>query len=496
MGDPEGRNIDPNTDWYMWAHNFTNIEKGIVSGDLPENGVDYWNRYKTDHKIAKDLGLNAYRIGTEWSRIFPKNTYNVEVGVERATDGNIAKIEVDDSVLEKLDEIADKEALNHYKVMIEDLRARGFKVFVCLNHFTIPLWLHNPITVHDTKLRSGPRGWIDENTVIEFTKYAAYMAWKLGEIVDCWVTFNEPTVIIESYYVRQFRKFPPSLNNFEASRKALVHIAIAHARAYDAIKKWDTVKADEGSLSPADVGLIHVVFPLKPLEPEKELDVKATEFTNQMHNHYLIRAAVNGWLDDNFNGIKERAEVKGYMGRRLDWLGVNYYTRKVVKGKTSTSARLLAGIDATSEDVKGYGFECKPNSTSIDGLLTSDFGWDIYPDGMLEVLQLMKEYGKPMYVTENGIADAEDRLRPSFLIDHLKSLDRAINEKKMDIRGYFHWSIIDNYEWAHGFKMKFGLYAVDLKTKQRIPRKSAMIYKKIIERGEITGEIEKKIKCS
>ncbi|NWF97311.1 MAG: glycoside hydrolase family 1 protein, partial [Candidatus Thorarchaeota archaeon] len=319
MGDPEGRNIDANTDWYMWAHDSTNIEKGIVSGHLPENGVDYWNRYKADHKIAKDLGLNAYRIGTEWSRIFPKNTNNVNVGVERATDGNMNKIEVDNSALEKLDKIADKEALNHYRKIIENIRTRNFKVFVCLNHFTIPLWLHDPITVRDTKLRNGPRGWVDENTVIEFTKYAAYIAWKLGDIVDCWVTFNEPTVMIESFSVRMFKNFPPGLENLEASRKVLTHIAIAHARAYDAIKKWDKNKADEDSLSPAEVGLIHVVIPAKPLDPKRESDVKAAEFFSQMHNHCLIQAFTSGWLNDNFDGIKKREEIKSYLGRRLDW---------------------------------------------------------------------------------------------------------------------------------------------------------------------------------
>jgi len=493
MGDSKGRNIDANTDWYMWAHDSTNIKKGIVSGDLPENGVDYWNRYKMDHRIAKDLGLNAYRIGTEWSRIFPKNTHNMEVGVQRANDGNIAKIEVDDSDLEKLDKIADKEALNHYRAIIEDLRALDLKVFVCLNHFTTPLWLHDPITVRETKLRRGHRGWIDESTIVEFTKYAAYMAWKLGDIVDCWATFNEPTVMIESYCIRLFKNFPPGVGNPEASRKTRLHIAIAHARAYNAVKKWDTVKADADSSSPADVGLIHVVIPAKPLDSEKKLDVKASESLNQMHNHCLIQALTSGSLDENFDGIKERKEVKSYVGKRLDWLGVNYYTRWVVRSKNSPS-RLSAETDVIPEFMPGYGFSCKPNSTSVDGLPTSDFGWEIHPKGMLDALRLMKDYGKPLYVTENGVADAEDKLRSRFLMEHLKSVDTAINEEKINVRGYFHWSIMDNYEWAMGFKMKFGLYAVDLKTKERIPRKSATTYKQIIENREITDEIEKKVR--
>jgi len=139
MGDRAEQNIDPNTDWYAWVHNATNIQTGLVSGDLPEKGVNYWNLYKKDHRIAERLGLNAYRIGIEWSRIFPKSTSTIDVGVERASDGNIAKIEVDDPALKSLEEAANRDAVNHYRAVIEDLRARDFKVFVCLNHFTVPL---------------------------------------------------------------------------------------------------------------------------------------------------------------------------------------------------------------------------------------------------------------------------------------------------------------------------------------------------------------------
>ena len=237
MGDTAGKNVDPNTDWYVWVHDATNIQKGLVSGDLPENGIDYWDLYKKDHNIAKNIGLNAYRIGIEWSRIFPKSTNEVKVGVERASDGNISKIEVDDQAIEELDHMANKEALNHYRTVIKDLKAKGFKVFVCLNHFTLPLWIHNPITVRDTKLSKGPRGWFDGKTIAEFTKYAAYMAWKIGDIVDNWVTFNEPMVIPEAGYIAPESGFPPGLNNFKASKKVARNMVIAHARAYDTIKK-------------------------------------------------------------------------------------------------------------------------------------------------------------------------------------------------------------------------------------------------------------------
>jgi beta-galactosidase len=485
MGDRAGKNVDANTDWYVWAHDATNIRNGLVSGDLPENGIDYWSQYTKDHDLAKKLGLNAYRIGIEWSRIFPKSTNKVKVEVERAPDGNISNIDIDEQAIEELDHMANKEAVNHYRAVINDLRMKVFKVFVCLNHFTLPLWVHDPIAVRDTKLRKGPRGWFDEKTIVEFTKYAAYMAWKFGDIVDNWATFNEPMVISEAGYLSPQSGFPPGLNNFKVSKRIAVNMVIAHARAYDAIKKMGTTKADEDSLNPANVGLIHDVIPTKPLNEKDESDIKAANFLDNMHNHFFPRSITHGQLE-SLNAAKGKGEIKDYLQHRLDWLGVNYYTRVVVRGKRSILARLFAGIPVIPEMVQNYGFLCKPNSKSAGGMPTSDFGWEVFPEGILEALKLMENYERPLIIMENGTADAKDGIRPKFIVDHLQALDKALNKEKIDVRGYFHWSLTDNYEWAKGFGMKFGLCSVDLESKQRIKRKSADVYKKIIENQDVT----------
>jgi beta-galactosidase len=482
MGDPDGKNIDPNTDWYVWAHDPSNIRKGIVSGDLPERGINYWNLYKQDHATAKSLGLNAYRIGIEWSRIFPESTSGIEVGVERASDGNIAKIDVDESALENLEKVADRAAVSHYRDVIEDLRISDFQVFVCLNHFTLPLWIHDPMIVRKTHTLRGPKGWVDENTIVEFTKYAAYMAWKLGDIVDNWTTFNEPGIIAETGYMIPQSGFPPGLKfYFRVSRKVALHLVIAHARAYDAVKKIDTIKADEKSGCAANVGLIHNVIPVRPFSSTSKLDAKTAEFMDNMHNQFFVQSICDGWLDENLNGVKEKGEMKNYLGQRLDWLGVNYYTRFVVKGKASALSKTFAGIPVIPEIVQDYGFACQPAAKSADGLPTSDSGWEIYPEGLLDALNAMKKYEKPLYVTENGVADGRDALRPSFITEHLRVLERAVNEEKLDVRGYFHWSLTDNYEWAKGFGSKFGLYAVDMDTKSRKSRMSAETYKEIVK---------------
>jgi len=253
-------------------------------------------------------------------------------------------------------------------------------------------------------------------------------------------------------------------------------MVVAHARAYDTIRELDKIKADEDSHSSANIGLIHNVIPTEPFDKASKPYTEAANLMDRMHNHFFPQSVSYGWLDQNLDGVKERGEMKNYLEHRLDWLGVNYYTRSVVRGRKSIMARLFAGIPVIPEMVQNYGFACKPNSTSVDGMPTSDFGWEVYPEGMLQALKAMQRYECPLFITENGVADARDVLRPKFISDHLGVLDRAINEQKIDIRGYFHWSLTDNYEWAEGFKMKFGLYEVDPESKRRMQRKSAKIY--------------------
>jgi beta-galactosidase len=266
------------------------------------------------------------------------------------------------------------------------------------------------------------------------------------------------------------------------------NLVVAHARAYDAIKKADTIKADEDSPSAADVGAIHNVMPAMPFRTENEADVKAADFLNRMHNHFFPQAACNGWVDANLSGLQDKGEVKEHIKNRLDWLGVNYYARVMVKGKKSLLARLFAGMAAVPDMAENYGFLCQPGSTSADGRPASDFGWEIYPEGLRDALQLMQRYGRPLHVMENGVADARDAFRPKFIIDHLRVLEKAINEEKIDVKGYFHWALTDNYEWAKGFSMKFGLCEVELKTKRRKERKSAKVYKNIIAKGTVEDQ--------
>ncbi|MEM2245724.1 MAG: family 1 glycosylhydrolase, partial [Thermofilum sp.] len=190
------------------------------------------------------------------------------------------------------------------------------------------------------------------------------------------------------------------------------------------------------------------------------------------------------------NWRREGEKVEKYRGK-LDWLGVNYYSRSVVAGKTGLLP-LLVGLPAIPHLVKGYGFECEPRSSSASGRPTTDFGWEVYPEGLAEALSAAVEIGKPVLVTENGIADAEDRLRPHFIALHLEVLERFLEERRGNVLGYLHWALTDNYEWADGFRMKFGLFHVDLETKKRVKRPSANLLARVISEGAVPDEVLRK----
>ncbi len=486
MGDPEGKSIDPNTDWFKWVHDETNIRRGVVSGDLPEHGINYWDLFRSDHELAASIGMNAYRIGIEWSRIFPKPTLDVRVGIELDPEGYITRVEVDDKAIEELDLLANKEAVSRYREIILDLRDRGLKVFVCLNHFTLPLWIHDPIACRDTKLKRGPKGWVDKTTILEFAKYSAYMAWSLGNIVDYWVTFNEPMAVTEAGYFQPEVGFPPGLRNINAFKTACLNIANAHVVAYDLIKKYDKVRADDDSPSAAYVGIVHNIVPIKPYS-ERKLDLKAADLMNYIHNKWILEFIVRGKIDRSLVG-REKYSIDKFKDK-LDWLGVNYYTRIVLKGKWVLP--LISPVPVIPDIVKGYGFNCTPGGRSLDGMPVSDFGWEVYPQGLSDALDIASEYGKPLIVTENGIADSKDNIRPYFLVSHLKVLEEYV-EKKKNVYGYLHWALTDNYEWAQGFKMRFGLIDVDLETKERKPRESSEVFKIIASEKTVPEKLVEK----
>ena len=445
--------IDENTDWYSWVHDSANIFSGMVSGDLPEDGPGYWDNYGRIHDLMRECGMNVVRIGLEWSRIFPRSTESVEVEVKG--DGErIIEVDLNRRVLSELDEIANHSAIDRYKNMIEDAKSKGMKVILDLSHFTLPIWIHDPVSVN--RKLEGKKGWVDATSVVEFSKYAVYMAWKFGDLPDIWMTMNEPQIVSQLGYLSVKAGFPPAVSNMDWYFESLKNQMQAHARAYELMKRFTSRK-------------IGFVYSFTWIDGE---DDEAIEEADNFINRYYVDGLVLGKVGDEM-----RRDLMG----KTDIVGVNYYTRTVVD---SNDEPMDFGMYRMKWRIKaGYGYSCESSSFSEDGRPSSDFGWEIYPEGLLKILrELKRRYCIPLIVTENGIADSDDVLRPYFLVSHLYAVEKALDEG-VEVLGYLHWSIVDNYEWSSGYSKRFGLAETDYAVKDYHPRPSYYIFKEIIADG-------------
>jgi beta-galactosidase len=476
-----GRNVDRSSDWWVWTHDPANIAAHHVSGDLPERGPGHYALFRSDIALAsRQLHNNAMRISIEWSRIFPRSTASVNGPLDVAE-------------MKRLDKLANQSAVRHYRSELEAIRGAHMTPFVTVNHFSLPLWVHDPIAARDALARVGANdpapafgraGWLDPAIVGEFAKYSAYLAWKYGRLVDFWTPINEPFVESVNGYgnisgvVGGF--FPPGALNYQAAIAATFDEARANAAAYDAIHRFDRR---------ARVGLVQNMVAFTPANPRSTADVAATKHADYLFNTLFLDAAVRGSYDANVNGILDPGEHHPELAGKADFIGVNYYFR----GRVSALGQPLTPAVPVLDFLPMTDYRTAHNPTAPPCPTTcSDFGNEIYPAGLEQVIRLAGAYGKPLYITENGIADARDRLRPSYLVQHLTALHDAIAHRFARVRGYFEWSLMDNFEWSAGYYPKFGLYSFNTRTLKRRPRASARYYGEIAGADAIPAKLEKR----
>jgi beta-glucosidase len=338
------------------------------------------------------------------------------------------------------------QALDAYEKMLLALRARGLEPVVTLNHFVLPAWL------------ASEGGVLAPDFIPHFAEFARRTVDRLARgpaRVKYWMTFNEPNVTALTGYMAG--EWPPGVTgNFRLAVLAIARQARAHIEAVKKIRElgMDHVKVSfahhwrlfhPASKSPADWG--------------------ATKLVDYLFNRYFMDAVMTGNLAPGILRWKFPPVELPDKRPTLDYLGINYY------GRTLISATMKS-----------------PYFKLIDGGgLKTDLNWEIYPEGLTTVMLELQRYGLPVLITENGLADAADKQRSRFLEDHLKAL-RIAREQGVDIFGYLHWSLTDNFEWAFGSWPKFGLVEIDYSTLARKPRPSYYVYKDLIarHRGEIS----------
>ena len=466
---------DRASDWWAFTHDAALIREGAVSGDRVERGAGSWRRYREDLDLASSgLRNNAIRLGIEWSRIFPRSTAGVRTGTSVST-----------AELRRLDRLANRTAVRHYRKVLRGARSRGLRPMLTLNHFTLPLWIHDTLAVRAAFAGRGPdepvpaglrrAGWLDAGTVAEFRKYAAYAAWRFGDLVDLWATLNEPIVQASQGYV----SIPgitgskaPGVLNYGAAVTVVRNLGLGNAAAYDAIRARDRR---------ARVGVVTNLLDWRPQDPSSAADARGARHADQVFNRLFLDAAIRGVYDNDADGVVDPGERRRRLRDKADWVGVNYYSPARATGMAAPITPRIPLFDFTPQTTfRGTGNPGGPPCPTT----CSDFGWEIDPDGLRRVLRLADSYGKPLYVTENGIDDRDDDQRPGFLLGHLRAVRQAIADGA-DVRGYFHWSLLDNFEWAEGFDARFGLYSFDADTLARRARPSARLYRRIADANSL-----------
>ena len=404
----EGNNT--NNDWWRWEQEEGHILRGHRSG----RACDWWERAEEDFDRAAAMHQNAHRLSVEWSRIEPQ------------------------------DGVWDEAALERYRTMVQGLRQRGIEPMVTLHHFTNPLWL------------ADMGGWERGEVVIpRFRRFVRRVVEALGDLVDLWCTLNEMNVYAVQGYLMGV--WPPGKQDFGLTMRVLRTMLRAHAAAYEAIHQ---VQPE------ARVGIAHAMIIFDPANPGSPLDRWAARQQDKLFNQAILDALLRGRLPLLGGG----PFLRGVRGT-LDWIGLNYYTRRMV-AFDRREAKALFGRNFIKE-----------------GAEQSDGGYgEVYPKGLFRLLRRLSRYGLPLYVTENGLPDADDDQRPRFLITHLRQLWKAL-QGNIPVYGYYHWSLVDNFEWAEGWTLRFGLIEVDPETQERRMRPSGELYGEICRANAITHEM-------
>jgi beta-glucosidase/6-phospho-beta-glucosidase/beta-galactosidase len=441
---------DPNSDWFEFSTDPDTVSKpgNHLSGQLVHTvGPGHWELYEEDFdRLATELRGNGFRMSIEWSRIFPTATDGIE--------GHAALLAV-----------ANPDAVAHYHAVFAALEARGIRPLVTVNHYTLPTWIHDGVGCHLDLDACSPRGWVDKDrTVAEIARFAGFLGAEYGGEVDLWATLNEPfAVVIPGYLLpTEDRTNPPSVQLRVAEAKTVIEgLVEGHARIYDALKATDTVDADQDGVA-SQVGVVYNITPTAPKDPESAIDQQGADNVFYLYNLLYLDAVTLGMWDDDADGT---AELRADLAGRMDYLGINYYTRIKVEGSEVSVLPDLSPLATFNP----FGLEL----------------WEEYPQGLHEAVMFAWDRWKlPIYITENGGPVTDEAGQTGLLVRHLHWLQKAIADGA-DVRGYFFWSLMDNFEWNHGMNMRFGLYAVDDQSaaKTRTPRAAVEVFGAIAERN-------------
>jgi beta-glucosidase len=349
------------------------------------------------------------------------NRFREDFDIAKSLGHNAHRLSIEWSRIEPEEGRFNQNAIDHYRKVLLALRERGIEPFVTLWHFTNPIWF----------AKQG--GWENTKCAEKFVRYASVAADAFKDLATFWITINEPTVYAGASYASA--QWPPQNKSLIKTYRVVRNLISAHKAAYKILH--------EKTGGAAQVGIAHNLHYDRPYAHWSLADRAAAALIAFVRDRWQMEAAA----------------------ATEDFIGVNYYFRDIIRF-------VYHGGRFGAADVQN------PNE------IVSDMGWDLCPEGLYHVLMQAAKFKKPIYITENGIADAKDEKREWFIKKHLENVHKAICDGA-DVRGYFYWSLLDNFEWDKGFWPRFGLLEMNYGTLERKIRPSAKFYAEIANTNSI-----------
>ena len=426
---------------------FAREPDAIAHGDTPEIASDHYHRMAGDVALMRELGLGAYRFSTSWARVKPG-------------DGAV-----------------NPKGIDFYDRLVDELLEAGIMPWLTLYHWDMPQAVQEQ------------GGWANRETAYRFAEFALAVRDALGDRVTHWTTFNEP--LCSSLIAYASGEHAPGLREPRAALAAVHHQHLAHGLTVQALRDGDARK----------LGITLNLTNAIPHSPQDEVDVEAARRVDALFNRmYLEPVLLGRYPDDLLDDVRDyglaeliRGDDLAIIGAPIDFLGVNYYHDDSVSGHP-----LPAGARTSMTPT------ARPKSSPFVGseyvtfpsrdLPRTAMDWEVNPDGLRTLLvRLGRQYPglPPLYVTENGGAYGGDVVedgrvrdpeRTAYIFRHLDAVAAAIDEGA-DVRGYFLWSLLDNFEWAWGFQKRFGIVHVDYETQARTIKDSGYAYASFIRNG-------------
>lgn len=393
-----------------------------------------WYSWAERKNHIKD-NSSPLRANDHWNR------FREDIALMKEMKISIYRFGLEWSRIEPEKHIFSKEAIKHYKEEIELLKKNGIQPLVTLHHFSNPLWFEN-------------MGGFENPASIElFTEYVAYTVKELGSDVSEWITINEPNIYTVNGYF--FGMWPPGKKRFSSLRTVYTNLAACHIKSYKIIHDI----YDENDFGQVKVGFANYLRVFVPYSKTNLLHVLTAKFFDKAFQESLSDAFCLGKVSFP---VKKSSAYKFEKGRYFDFIGINYYSR---------------GACRFFKD------------TTFENTEKNDLGWEIYPKGISFFAERMfRKYNAPIYITENGTCDKDDKIRAKYIYSHLKELI----DSGLPVERYYHWTFIDNFEWAEGEEARFGLVALDFETQKRTIRESGRFYTEIIENNGVTDEMYNK----